>query len=65
MNAPIVVVGGGLAAGTAVTELREAGYDGDLVLFAEEHHVPYERPPLSKAVLRGEKPVDSAYVQAG
>jgi len=65
MNAPIVIVGGGLAAGTAATELREAGYDGDVVLFAEEHHVPYERPPLSKAVLRGEKPAESAYVQAG
>lgn len=62
MTAPIVVVGGGLAAGSAVTELREAGYDGDLVALAEEHHVPYERPPLSKAVLRGEKPVESAYI---
>lgn len=62
MTAPIVVVGGGLAAGSAVTELRDAGYDGDLVVLAEEHHVPYESPPLSKAVLRGEKPVESAYV---
>lgn len=62
MTAPIVVVGGGLAAGSAVTELREAGYDGDVVVLTEEHHVPYERPPLSKAVLRGEKPVESAYV---
>jgi NADPH-dependent 2,4-dienoyl-CoA reductase/sulfur reductase-like enzyme len=63
MSEPIVIVGGGLAAGSAVTELREAGYDGDIVLFADEHHVPYERPPLSKAVLRGEKPTESAYVQ--
>lgn len=62
MTAPIVVVGGGLAAASAVTELRDAGYDGDLVVLAEEHHVPHERPPLSKAVLRGEKPVESAYV---
>jgi NADPH-dependent 2,4-dienoyl-CoA reductase/sulfur reductase-like enzyme len=63
MSEPIVIVGGGLAAGSAVTELREAGYDGDIEVFADEHHVPYERPPLSKAVLRGEKPVESAYVQ--
>jgi 3-phenylpropionate/trans-cinnamate dioxygenase ferredoxin reductase component len=63
MSDPIVVVGGGLAAGSAVTELREGGYDGDIELFADEHHVPYERPPLSKAVLRGEKPAESAYVQ--
>ncbi|HEX7717488.1 MAG TPA: FAD-dependent oxidoreductase, partial [Marmoricola sp.] len=58
MSAPIVIVGGGLAAGTAVRELREAGYDDDLVLFAAEQHAPYERPPLSKEVLRGEKPAD-------
>lgn len=63
MTAPIVVVGGGLAAGSAVAELREAGYGGDLVVLAEEHRVPYERPPLSKAVLRGEKPVESTYVR--
>jgi len=63
MSAPIVVVGGGLAAGTAVTELREAGYDGDVVVFAEEPHVPYERPPLSKGFLAGEKTAESTFVQ--
>jgi NADPH-dependent 2,4-dienoyl-CoA reductase/sulfur reductase-like enzyme len=65
MSAPIVVVGGGLAAGTAVTTLREQGYDGDLVVFADEPHLPYERPPLSKGLLRGEKDVASTYVQPG
>jgi NADPH-dependent 2,4-dienoyl-CoA reductase/sulfur reductase-like enzyme len=63
MSAPIVVVGGGLAAGKAVTALRDAGYDGDVVLFADEPHVPYERPPLSKAFLRGEATAESTYVQ--
>ena len=63
MSAPVVIVGGGLAAGTAATELREAGYDGDLVLFADEPVVPYERPPLSKDLLRGEKDAASTYVQ--
>ncbi len=53
MADPIVVVGGGLAAGTAVTELRESGYDGPLVLVSEEEHPPYERPPLSKDLLLG------------
>jgi NADPH-dependent 2,4-dienoyl-CoA reductase/sulfur reductase-like enzyme len=60
---PIVIVGGGLAAGTAATTLRDLGYDGDLVLFADEHHVPYERPPLSKELLRGEKETEATYVQ--
>jgi 3-phenylpropionate/trans-cinnamate dioxygenase ferredoxin reductase component len=64
MSAPIVIVGGGLAAGTAVTELRELGYDGDVVVVAGESHVPYERPPLSKAFLVGEKDAASTYVQA-
>ena len=63
MTDPIVIVGGGLAAGTAATTLRESGYDGDLVVFAEEPHVPYERPPLSKELLRGEKQTDATYVQ--
>jgi 3-phenylpropionate/trans-cinnamate dioxygenase ferredoxin reductase subunit len=49
--APIVVVGGGLAAGTLVTQLRERGHDGEVVLVTEEAHAPYERPPLSKDLL--------------
>ena len=62
MTEPIVIVGGGLAAGTAVTELRELGYDGEVVLLAGESHVPYERPPLSKGFLVGEKTAESTYV---
>ncbi|MCW2819224.1 MAG: pyridine nucleotide-disulfide oxidoreductase [Marmoricola sp.] len=54
MSEPIVVVGGGVAAGTAVTELREQGYDGPVVLVTDESRPPYERPPLSKDLLLGE-----------
>ncbi len=65
MNAPIVVVGGGLAAGTLVTELREQGHDGEVVLLAEESHAPYERPPLSKDLLLGKgTPEDAAVHEA-
>jgi 3-phenylpropionate/trans-cinnamate dioxygenase ferredoxin reductase subunit len=53
MTAPIVVIGGGLAAGTLVTELRERGHDGPVVLLTDEAHPPYERPPLSKDLLLG------------
>jgi 3-phenylpropionate/trans-cinnamate dioxygenase ferredoxin reductase subunit len=60
----IVIVGGGLAAGTAVTSLREGGFDGEIVLFADEPHVPYERPPLSKSYLMGKDPAEKAHVQA-
>ena len=59
---PIVLVGGGLAAGTAVRELRGQGYDGPLVLFAAEPHPPYERPPLSKGYLMGNDALEKAFV---
>jgi 3-phenylpropionate/trans-cinnamate dioxygenase ferredoxin reductase subunit len=59
---PIVLVGGGLAAGTAATELRDGGYDGPLVLLTDEKHLPYERPPLSKAYLMGKDPAEKALV---
>jgi 3-phenylpropionate/trans-cinnamate dioxygenase ferredoxin reductase subunit len=58
----IVVVGAGLAGATAVTELREQGYDGDVTLIGAETHPPYERPPLSKAYLMGNDPFEKAHV---
>ena len=64
MSAPIVLVGGGLATGTAVRELRSQGYVGDLVVIAGEAHPPYERPPLSKGYLLGNEPAEKALVNA-
>ncbi|MEO6019506.1 MAG: FAD-dependent oxidoreductase [Knoellia sp.] len=58
----VVIVGGGLAGASAAEALRERGYDGEIVVIGAEAHLPYERPPLSKAVLLGDKEVDSAYV---
>jgi 3-phenylpropionate/trans-cinnamate dioxygenase ferredoxin reductase subunit len=49
-----VIVGGGLAGAKAAETLREAGFDGRLVLIGDEPERPYERPPLSKDYLRGE-----------
>lgn len=62
MSTPYVIVGGGLAAGTAVTELRQQGYDGRLVLVTDELHPPYERPPLSKGYLLGKEPREKMLV---
>ena len=50
----IVVIGGGLAGAKAAESARANGFDGRVVLVGAEQHLPYERPPLSKAVLRGE-----------
>ena len=49
-----VIVGGGLAAASAAEALRGAGFEGRILLIAEEREQPYERPPLSKQLLRGE-----------
>jgi 3-phenylpropionate/trans-cinnamate dioxygenase ferredoxin reductase subunit len=53
-----VIVGGGLAGAKAAEALRDKGFDGDVVLFATETHLPYERPPLSKEYLAGKKKLD-------
>ncbi|HEX6487008.1 MAG TPA: FAD-dependent oxidoreductase [Nocardioidaceae bacterium] len=57
-----VIVGGGLAAGKAVEGLRGGGFEGRVVVLGEEHHLPYERPPLSKAYLMGDDELESAFV---
>ncbi|MGH7471882.1 MAG: NAD(P)/FAD-dependent oxidoreductase [Longimicrobiales bacterium] len=51
-NLPILIVGAGQAGATAMATLRSLGYTGQIVLAGEEPHLPYERPPLSKSVLR-------------
>ena len=58
----IVIIGAGLAGGTAATELREKGYDGQVVLVGAEEHPPYERPPLSKGYLLGNDARDDAFL---
>jgi 3-phenylpropionate/trans-cinnamate dioxygenase ferredoxin reductase component len=49
-----VIVGGGVAAAKAAEGLRAAGGEGAAVVLTAEPELPYERPPLSKAFLRGE-----------
>ena len=51
----VAIVGASMAGGTAAATLREEGFDGRVVLIGAEPQPPYERPPLSKEVLRGEK----------
>ena len=50
----VVVVGAGLAGSRALQELRAQGFTGEVVLVGAEPHLPYDRPPLSKAVLQGQ-----------
>jgi 3-phenylpropionate/trans-cinnamate dioxygenase ferredoxin reductase component len=50
----IVMVGGGLAAARTSEQLRRANFDGPITIVSDEVHLPYDRPPLSKQVLRSE-----------
>jgi 3-phenylpropionate/trans-cinnamate dioxygenase ferredoxin reductase subunit len=50
-----VIIGGGLAGAKAAEALRDNGFDGEIVLFGAEEHLPYERPPLSKDYLADKK----------
>ena len=51
----IVIIGASLAGASAAISLRDQGYEGELTLIGEESQLPYERPPLSKALLLGER----------
>jgi 3-phenylpropionate/trans-cinnamate dioxygenase ferredoxin reductase subunit len=55
----IVIVGAGHAGGTAAVFLRQFGFPGAITLIGEEPVAPYQRPPLSKAWLKGESRVES------
>ena len=59
----MVIVGASLAGGTAAGVLRDEGYDGRLSLIGAEEEPPYERPPLSKELLRGELGFEDALVR--
>ncbi|CAM4326518.1 Rhodocoxin reductase [Mycobacterium basiliense] len=58
-----IIVGGGLAAAKAAEALRDNDFGGRIVVFSEEEHLPYERPPLSKEFLAGKKSLDEFTVQ--
>lgn len=55
----IVVAGGSTAALRVVQGLRRGGFGGKLTVLSGESHAPYNRPPLSKAVLTGEADPES------
>jgi 3-phenylpropionate/trans-cinnamate dioxygenase ferredoxin reductase subunit len=54
MTEHILIIGGGQAGMQIAVTLREEGFAGSVTIVGEEHHGPYQRPPLSKAYLAGE-----------
>ena len=61
---PVVVVGGGLAAGKLASEYRAAGGEAVVTILGAEPEPPYSRPPLTKAFLRGEMDREGPLVRA-
>ena len=59
-----VIAGGGLAGAKTAEALREQGFDGRIVLAAEEDIRPYERPPLSKDYLQGKTSREEIFVHS-
>ena len=61
--AAMVILGAGHAAGQAAASLRQGGYEGEIVIIGDEPHIPYQRPPLSKAYLSGEVELDRVHLR--
>jgi 3-phenylpropionate/trans-cinnamate dioxygenase ferredoxin reductase subunit len=53
--ADVVIVGGGHGGAACAIALRKAGFEGSVLILGKESELPYERPPLSKEYLSGEK----------
>lgn len=53
VKGPVVIVGAGHAGFQVAASLRQAGYSDPIRLINDEAHLPYQRPPLSKAYLKG------------
>ncbi|HEY3418632.1 MAG TPA: FAD-dependent oxidoreductase [Armatimonadota bacterium] len=57
-----VIVGGGRAGASAAAGIREVDQDGSILLFTEEPFLPYNRPPLSKQLWTGKKPIEQIFI---
>ncbi|WP_421851594.1 NAD(P)/FAD-dependent oxidoreductase [Oricola sp.] len=64
MSDPIIIIGAGQAGIKAAETLRTAGYDREIRLIGEERWPPYQRPPLSKAYLKGEMETERLFLKA-
>ena len=54
----VIIAGGGQAGFSCASKLREFGFEGRIVMVAEESQAPYQRPPLSKTYMTGEMTLD-------
>jgi len=59
-----LIVGAGHAAGELAGSLRQGGFAGGITMVGEEPHLPYQRPPLSKAFLSGEADIEAIQLKS-
>ncbi|MFL4469122.1 NAD(P)/FAD-dependent oxidoreductase [Tateyamaria armeniaca] len=59
----VVVIGAGQAGASCVAKLRNGGFEGDITLIGAETAPPYQRPPLSKAYLMGDMPLERLFLR--
>jgi 3-phenylpropionate/trans-cinnamate dioxygenase ferredoxin reductase component len=63
MDGAVVIIGSGQAGAQVAISLRELGHWGPITMIGEEPHPPYQRPPLSKAFLKGDLTSDRIYLR--
>jgi len=54
MSESVLIIGAGQAGSQTATSLRQGGFEGAITIVGDEPALPYQRPPLSKAYLKGE-----------
>jgi 3-phenylpropionate/trans-cinnamate dioxygenase ferredoxin reductase component len=59
MTGPVIIIGAGHAGFQLAASLRQNGFAARIALLNDEGHLPYQRPPLSKAYLKGTGAPDS------
>lgn len=62
-QADILIVGSGHGGAQVAVALRQAGHDQPIAILTRDHTPPYERPPLSKEYLGGEKPLERILIR--
>ena len=62
-KADIIIVGSGHAGAQAAIGLRQAGNEESILILSREQEPPYERPPLSKDYLAGDKPFEKMLIR--
>lgn len=60
----IVIVGASHAGSEVASRIRQGGYNGSIALLGAEPHLPYQRPPLSKAFLSGEITIEKLLIRS-